>query len=431
MSNMPLTPSTPVIPISNEWVNVEYSDCGSLDKTANQPPFPTTQRTQSFKSKACKSSTFPQDQSVMNDSCRSISNPDLMTNVDKERCSVSSSEIDLSEPSSDIILMGSVEQQQQQQQQRSMNAGEGIRNTNKKKLAPLKTCNSDGSLVRSDMKIPEGFRVLHDVENGMTHFSGGSTGGGGGKWKFGGKIRNRHNRQHREIQNMFKSINSSDNLLEQPPLSITGGAGDKEILRSSSGSPQDIHFPAPKKKNGAGIFKKKKKKNSSSTSIQATSSLQDDAFIKDSSPPPPPPSFLHLHSQDVRSGEQPWTGNGRSSPVLSTGDDLSPCQHQQQQQKHVVSGPIKAATLGLGNKEPVEVQFDLQSLVLPVNKNWVKCGYLWLRMKLPNGRYAWTHIVSIRIYIHTIPELDERAKVGFIASTAVRNHLYSLSIGHH
>ena len=45
--------------------------------------------------------------------------------------------------------------------------------------------------------------------------------------------------------------------------------------------------------------------------------------------------------------------------------------------------------------EPDE-NFNLLTLVQPENENWVKCGYLWLRMKLPNGRYAWTHIVSQR-----------------------------------
>ena len=37
----------------------------------------------------------------------------------------------------------------------------------------------------------------------------------------------------------------------------------------------------------------------------------------------------------------------------------------------------------------------LHSLVLPVPKGWSQCGYLWLRMKLPNNRYAWTFIVSL------------------------------------
>ncbi len=38
--------------------------------------------------------------------------------------------------------------------------------------------------------------------------------------------------------------------------------------------------------------------------------------------------------------------------------------------------------------------FDIQRLILPKPSTWIKSGYLWLRMKLPNNRYAWTHIVS-------------------------------------
>ena len=52
------------------------------------------------------------------------------------------------------------------------------------------------------------------------------------------------------------------------------------------------------------------------------------------------------------------------------------------------------------NQQPELANFDLEGLVKPVDKNWSKCGYLWLRMKLPNNHYAWTHIVS-HSAIHT------------------------------
>ena len=44
--------------------------------------------------------------------------------------------------------------------------------------------------------------------------------------------------------------------------------------------------------------------------------------------------------------------------------------------------------------EILESLGSLEKLVPRSPTNWIKSGYLWLRMKLPNNRYAWTHIVS-------------------------------------
>ena len=54
-----------------------------------------------------------------------------------------------------------------------------------------------------------------------------------------------------------------------------------------------------------------------------------------------------------------------------------------------VSSPVQRE--GVARSESAH----LHSLVLPVPKGWSQCGYLWLRMKLPNNRYAWTFIVSL------------------------------------
>ena len=402
VSNVPMTPSTPSVPICSEWVNVDFNDYSNKTSQNPRPSASAAHRTQSFNTKKAKCGTFPQNQPVIIDNFRSISNPDLLSSVDKERCSVSSGDIDLMEPSPDILVVGGVEPRKLRGPK---TGGDRVtRNRNRKKKMILKPSNTDVCLAKSDVKILEALGpMMNSVENGMTNCSGGSEsiggGGGGGKWKLGGKIRNKLNKQPKETQSVkaVLTMQSSDDLLEQS-LTINDGAVDKEILRSSSDSPQEIPSPVPRKKIVTGIFKKKRK-NNSSTSLTATSSSQDDAFIKDASPPLPlpvsaPPSFLPHHVQEVGV----WTNSGHSGDHHSPGDDLSP--YSQPQQKHIVSYPITSATFGSGKKEQADVIFDLQSLVLPENKNWVKCGYLWLRMKLPNGRYAWTHIVSGRRCVH-------------------------------
>ena len=45
---------------------------------------------------------------------------------------------------------------------------------------------------------------------------------------------------------------------------------------------------------------------------------------------------------------------------------------------------------------------DVNILIDPVNPNWIKSGYLWLRMKLPNNRYAWTFIVSVGVVCQVV-----------------------------
>ena len=42
----------------------------------------------------------------------------------------------------------------------------------------------------------------------------------------------------------------------------------------------------------------------------------------------------------------------------------------------------------------------VKKLIDPLPQSWVISGYLMLRMKLPNNRYALTYIVSIYMYIY-------------------------------
>ena len=176
---------------------------------------------------------------------------------------------------------------------------------------------------------------------------------------------------HRDLQKTKKNkaFLSSDNFLEQSTSSILSASADKDE-RSSSGSPQEIHSPVPKKKNGTGIFKISRKKKHS-LPIRPTPSPLEDPFGGSDSPP------AILHSSD----------NGH---VI--GGEVGGILAEDSPRHHVVSLPVHPADEGV-RQEP-DANFNLQTLVQPVNENWVKCGYLWLRMKLPNGRYAWTHIVS-------------------------------------
>ena len=397
MQNIPMTPSTPSTPISNDWINVDLMDSTPLDRITRYrtSPLPTAHRTQSFKNKSGR--TFPKNQSlVVKDHSRSISDPDVVhAMAHKQTCSIGSGEIDEVDPSSDFLT-------------NSVDQGGDSSFASKKKAVnrfPSSASSSDISVEKPDVKkLIEGLggathALMRSVDNGIDYVTGGNASagasGGGGKWRLGVRNKNKVNKQQKDLPNSKKCTSnhkavkvshSSEEVLEQPSSSAAV-LGEKELLRSSSSSPQETHSPVPKKKNGTGIFKKHKKKNSGSITVQTTSSQHDDAFARENSSPPPTPSHTTLQPQRR---ERTRTSSSRSSPLPSTGDDASPSH----QQKHVVSPPITAISVASGGKEQTEVQFDLETLILPLNKDWVKCGYLWLRMKLPNGRYAWTHIVS-------------------------------------
>ena len=76
----------------------------------------------------------------------------------------------------------------------------------------------------------------------------------------------------------------------------------------------------------------------------------------------------------VRRGSNKSTRNG-------SGSDTSP-----------MATPAHLVTNATGGGS--FVYYDDLSLLAPVSETWLKHGYLMLRMKLPNNRYAWTYMVS-------------------------------------
>lgn len=348
---------TPTL-IPQDWVNVECEDCSGLDKISRHPPPPPKQqRTHSTPLLDSRdATTLPHKKVIMmkellTESCRSISDPDLISSVDKERSSVSSAEADMETSTGHAELRTSIR-------------GEKVGVI---KL-PFNVRYSDNSLERSEVrKMLDGMEEHGVTANGRTS---------GGKWKDVLLSKSRHNKpKHlKDLQKAKKNkaFLSSDNFLEQSGSSVL----DKEERRSSSGSPQEIRSPVPKKKNGTGIFKIKKKKHS--LPLRPTPSPLEDLFSKETSNSPPA----------IMGGLGSENGHVIANEMVSTG-----ILAEESPRHHVVSLPVRSVEEGV-TQEP-DANFNLQTLVLPVNKNWTKCGYLWLRMKLPNGRYAWTHIVSL------------------------------------
>lgn len=346
---------------SADWVNISHDNCSGLDKISRQThPAPKQQRTHSTPILDSSDTTLPNKKVVMmreilTESCRSISDPDLTSNSDKERCSVSSGDAD----------------QENTEIQSSMDQ---IREDRVRKPKPLYNVRySDTSLERLEVKrILEGLGNLSDA----ILLPGQRPNGTATNLKRKGaksKIKQKPNKEMQRVKKSSKAFQSSDNIIaqEQPGT-------EKDGRRSSSGSPQEIRSPVPKKKNGTGIFKPWKKKLS--IPIRPSPSPLEDPFGRDSPSSSSPPLQIGTGTGSVSEGDHVSTAG---SLLSGEGEEPSPTHH-------VVSNPVHTEEERL---EP-NANFNLETLVQPVNKNWVKCGYLWLRMKLPNSRYAWTHIVS-------------------------------------
>ena len=288
---------------------------------------------------------------ILTESCRSISDPDLISSMDKERSSVSSGEADIEM---------SVGQSELQNSIRSERVGVS--------KPHFSVRYSDNSLERSEVS-----KYLDRMEEHGVTANGRAS---GGKWKdvlLAKGSKNKPKLLQKSKKN--KAFLSSDNFLEQSGTTSVPVA-EKEEQRSSSGSPQEIHSPVPKKKNGTGIFKISRKKKHS-LPLRPTPSPLEDPFGKEASDSPP--AILSNSDSHVITNE------------MASGGILA----EDSPRHHIVSRPVHS-TEEEGKPEP-DANFNLQTLVQPVNKNWVKCGYLWLRMKLPNGRYAWTNIVSSQV----------------------------------
>lgn len=160
--------------------------------------------------------------------------------------------------------------------------------------------------------------------------------------------------------------NSLDNLVDD---SITAGSGDED--RSSSSTPPEGQSPVmPRKgKHSSGLFRIGRRKGKNVVAkLKASASHPEklgQEFKDPSLSPPPVDNDIELFAD----------GGGR----LPRRDP-----------SHKVSRPLMKEQ----RKDGQVVSYNLQKLVASLPKAWTKCGYLWLRMKLPNNIYAWTYIVS-------------------------------------
>ena len=172
-----------------------------------------------------------------------------------------------------------------------------------------------------------------------------------------------------------KLSNSMENMLDEKEGS---GENSMDADRCTSISPPG-ESPKVFRKNskaGPGLFKRAGRNKSKEQ-------LTKEPLNKDSSVSPPPnssstPTLVNGNGHFDKFKPKPSKPSKRPSILRSSSTIRQP----------EVSSPT------LLNKQPELANFDLDGLVKPTDKNWIKFGYLWLRMKLPNNHYAWTHIVS-------------------------------------
>ena len=184
-------------------------------------------------------------------------------------------------------------------------------------------------------------------------------------------------KEERRVKKSRKLSNSMENMLDEKEMSVGSNENYIDTDRCTSNSPPS-DSPKVSRKNsrsGPSIFKRAGR-NKSKEQLTKESSSKESSL----SPPPHPNSPPSL----VNGGGGHFDKLSKSSKPLKRPSMLRSSSANQP----VVSGPT------LINKQPELSSFDLEGLVKPVDKNWTKCGYLWLRMKLPNNHYAWTHIVS-------------------------------------
>ena len=195
-------------------------------------------------------------------------------------------------------------------------------------------------------------------------------------------------KEERKIKKSRKLSNSMENVVDDKEVSVGSNENcvDGHADRCTSNSPPS-ESPRVLRKNsrtGPSIFKRAGRNKSKDLLIAKESSSKDP-----STSPPPSHQPTSPASLVNGGGHVDKSSLGRSSKLSKRPSMLrsSSASHT------IVSGPT------LINKQPELSNFDLEGLVKPVDKNWTKSGYLWLRMKLPNNHYAWTHIVSgIKIF---------------------------------
>lgn len=185
-----------------------------------------------------------------------------------------------------------------------------------------------------------------------------------------------------------KLSNSMENMLDEKETS--NGSSDNLVFtdRCSSNSPPNESTKVDRKnsKSGPGIFRRVGRNKSKDQLINDQRSKEFST-----SPPPHVTAPLSLVNGNGQGGHF-----DKSKPKITKRPSILRSSSAFASRQPEVSSPT------LINKQPELANFDLEGLVKPVDKNWSKCGYLWLRMKLPNNHYAWTHIVSIATTTSTV-----------------------------
>lgn len=179
-------------------------------------------------------------------------------------------------------------------------------------------------------------------------------------------------KEERKKRKSRKLSSSMENVLDEKEISMGSGDNSVDVDRCTSTSPPSESPRVSRKnsKSGSGIFKRAGR-SKTKEQLPKTSSSKEPSI----SPPhhvTVPPSLVN--------------GGGHF-------DKLQPSKRANMRSSSASHPVVSRPTLI--NQEPELSHFDLEGLVKQVDKNWIKCGYLWLRMKLPNNRYAWTHIVSL------------------------------------
>ena len=202
-------------------------------------------------------------------------------------------------------------------------------------------------------------------------------------------------KEERKVKKSRKLSNSMENIVDDKEVSM-GGLNENHIDtadRCTSNSPPS-DSPKVSRKNsrtGPSIFKRAGR-NKSKDQLPVKESSSKESSL---SPPPYPNSPPSLVNGGGGGGGGHFDKSS-SSKSSSSKPSKRPSMLRSSSSNHpVVSGPT------LINKQPELSNFDLEGLVKPVDENWTKSGYLWLRMKLPNNHYAWTHIVSY-MYIKSL-----------------------------
>ena len=203
-------------------------------------------------------------------------------------------------------------------------------------------------------------------------------------------------REEKKLRKTSKAYGSADDIVDDHSSEM------QEMGRSSSGSPQENTSPYfPRKSNKSSIFRRKnKQKGKASPQVLKKSPSPDNRDKeKDSSSKEPslsPTAQSSSHDLIPNDTSVPLSNGHTTYEKTSTPTESSLPQHSSSfSLPHVVSNPRMVKKK---EEEDESVNFNLQTLVNPLPEGWVKCGYLWLRMKLPNNRYAWTYIVSYTFF---------------------------------